>query len=239
MASGMENVTLRSERTGRRVGGTSVSETDGVVGALKSLATSDIRLRKGDALFRAGDRLTAVYAVRIGVIKTITPTESGCERVTGFHLPGDLIGIEGLGTETHDSDAFALDYGDVGVIPISAINERALKDESFHRKLFRLLSSEIVRERDLTLMMGIMRAEQRIAWFLLALGARYARSGFSSTELILRMSREEIGSHLGLKLETVSRLLSRFAEERFIGVNGRTIQIFDRLALQELVHPTQ
>lgn len=235
----MEKMNCRLSTPGRPSAGAAVSERDDVAGVINSLAMSSVRLRKGDALFRAGDHFNALYRVRIGLVKTMVPTVNGFEQVAGFHLPGDLIGVEGLGNEAHDCHALALDYSDIVVIPTSRIDERAREDKCFQRKLFRLLSSEIVRERDLTMMMGVMRAEQRVAWFMLDLGERYARCGYSSTEFILRMSREEIGSHLGLKLETVSRLLSRFAKERFIGVNGRTIRIFDSLALRQLVHPTQ
>jgi CRP/FNR family transcriptional regulator, anaerobic regulatory protein len=232
---GMEEVALPLEHAGRSVTGTSFT-TDGIGGVLAALASSSVHLRKGDALFRAGDRSNALYALHTGIIKTMTPAANWFEQVTGFHLPGEIIGVEGLGNEAHDGHALALDTADVGVIPISRINERVREDGSLQGKLFGLLASAIVRERSLALMMAVMRAERRVAWFLLDLGERYATCGHSSTEIVLRMSREEIGSYLGLKLETVSRLFSRFAEGRLIGVTGRTIRILDPLALRRLVH---
>ena len=121
------------------------------------------------------------------------------------------------------------------MLPFDRIEKLAHEDASFQRHLYRLLSSAIVHERAVTLMLGTMRAEQRLASFLLDLSTRYRMRGYSSTEFVLRMTREEIGSHLGLKLETVSRLFSRFAEEGLIAVNGRLVKLLDRIALQHLV----
>jgi CRP/FNR family transcriptional regulator len=212
-------------------------EDDNSIGLPESLVTSCIRLRKGETLFRSGDPFTAIYSIRAGMIKTVTPCATGLEQVAGFHLAGEVIGVEGLGNEAHDHDAIALDYSSVGVMPILRVKQRAREDRLLQRQLYRLLSSAIVYERGLGLMLGTMRAEQRVASFLLELGERYARCGYSSTEFVLRMTREEIGSHLGLKLETISRLLSRFVGERFISAEGRVIRILDPMALRQLVHP--
>jgi CRP/FNR family transcriptional regulator len=199
------------------------------------LVTKRMRLRKGDVLFRAGDRFTALYAIRLGSCKTVTLTDDGSEQVSGHHLPGDIIGIEGIGGEVHACQAIALEDSEMCVLPFDRIEKLAHDDASFQRHLYRLLSSAIVRERTVTLMVGTMRAEQRLASFLLDLSNRYHARGYSSTEFVLRMTREEIGSHLGLKLETVSRLFSRFAEEGLIDVHGRVIKLLDRIALQELL----
>jgi len=199
------------------------------------LVSTRIRLRKGEALFRAGDRFTALYAVRVGSVKTVTVTDDGSEQVSGYHLPGEIIGVEGIGNDVHACQAVALEDTEVCTLPFERIERLAHDDRSFQHLLYRLLSSAIVRERNVTLMVGTMRAEQRLASFLLDLSNRYQARGYSSTEFVLRMTREEIGSHLGLKLETVSRLFSRFAEEGLIRVNGRVIRLEDRLALQQLL----
>ena len=201
----------------------------------EQLVTSRIRLRKGDVLFRAGDRFNALYAVRVGSCKTVTLTDDGSEQVSGHHLPGEILGVEGVGNEVHACQATALEDTEVCVLPFERMEQLALRDVGFQRRLYRLLSSAILRERTATLMLGTMRAEQRLASFLLDLSNRYQLRGYSSTEFVLRMTREEIGSHLGLKLETVSRLFSRFDEEGLIEVQGRVIKLRDRIALQQLL----
>lgn len=199
------------------------------------LVATRVRLRKGDALFRAGDRFTALYAIRVGSIKTVTSTDDGSEQVSGYHLPGEIIGVEGIGNDVHACQAIALEDTEVCTLPFARIEALAHADPAFQRGLYRLLSSAIVRERSVALTVSTMRAEQRLASFLLDLSNRYQARGYSSTEFVLRMTREEIGSHLGLKLETVSRLFSRFADEGVIRVNGRVVRLEDRARLRELV----
>jgi CRP/FNR family transcriptional regulator len=201
----------------------------------EQLVASRIRLHKGDTLFRAGDRFAALYAIRVGSCKTVTLTDDGNELVSGVHLPGEIIGVEGIGNDVHACQAVALEDTEVCVLPFDRVEQLAHRDASFQRRLYRLLSTAIVRERTATTMLGTMRAEQRLASFLLDLSSRYQARGYSSTEFVLRMTREEIGSHLGLKLETVSRLFSRFDEEGLIEVQGRVIKLRDRIGLQQLV----
>ena len=199
------------------------------------LVSTRIRLRKGDVLFHAGDRFTSLFAVRTGSCKTVVVTHDGSEQVCGHHLPGEVIGYEGIGSEQYSTQAVALEDSEVCVLPFERIEGLAQRTPAFQRLLYRLLSAAIVRERASTIMLGTMRAEQRLAAFLLDLSNRYRSRGFSSSEFVLRMTREEIGSHLGLKLETVSRLFSRFAEEGLIDVHGRVIRILDAIGLQRLL----
>jgi len=201
----------------------------------RDLVSTHIRLHKGDVLFRAGDRFTALYAIRVGSCKAVTLTDDGSEQVTAHHLPGEIIGVEGIGNGVHAARAVALEDTEVCVLPFDRVEQLAHEDRSFQRQLYRLLSMAIVRERNSTMMLGTMRAEQRLATFLLDLSNRYQVRGYSSTEFVLRMTREEIGSHLGLKLETVSRLFSRFDEEGLIEVHGRVIKLRDRIGLQQLL----
>lgn len=199
------------------------------------LVSTRIRLRKGDVLFHAGDRFTSLFAVRTGSCKTVAVTHDGSEQVCGHYLPGEVIGYEGIGSEQYSTQAVALEDSEVCVLPFERIEGLAQRTPAFQRFLYRLLSEAIVRERVSTIMLGTMRAEQRLAAFLLDLSNRYRSRGFSSSEFVLRMTREEIGSHLGLKLETVSRLFSRFAEEGLIDVHGRVIRILDAIGLQRLL----
>ncbi|HEY3566025.1 MAG TPA: helix-turn-helix domain-containing protein, partial [Casimicrobiaceae bacterium] len=200
-----------------------------------SLVAHRVRLRKGDVLFRAGDRFAGLYAIRFGSCKTVTTTDDGSEQVSGYHLQGEILGVEGFGNDAHACNAIALEDTEVCVLPLDRIEKLAHEEPTFQRRMYKLLSGAIVRERTVTLMVSTMRAEQRLASFLLDLSNRYQARGYSASEFVLRMTREEIGSHLGLKLETVSRLLSRFADEGLIDVSGRVIRLLDRLALSQLV----
>ena len=201
----------------------------------EQLITTRIRLRKGDVLFRAGDRFTALYAIRLGSCKTVMLSDEGNEQVAGYHLPGEIIGVEGMGNDVHGCQAIALEDTEVCTLPFERVERLAREDVSFQRRLYRLLSGAIARERTTSLMLGTMRAEQRLASFLLDLANRYQMRGYSSSEFVLRMTREEIGSHLGLKLETVSRLFSRFDEEGLIQVQGKIVKLVDRIGLQQLI----
>jgi CRP/FNR family transcriptional regulator, anaerobic regulatory protein len=199
------------------------------------LVSTRIRLRKGDVLFRAGDRFTALFAVRVGSCKTVSMTDDGSEQVSGHYLPGEIMGVEGIGGDVHTCQSVALEDSEVCVLPFDRVEKLAQREGAFQHQLYRLLSAAIVRERTSAMMLGTMRAEQRLAAFLLDLSNRYRARGYSSTEFVLRMTREEIGSQLGLKLETVSRLFSRFHEEGLIEVQGRVVKLVDRIGLQQLL----
>lgn len=206
-----------------------------MVAAIDRLVTTRIRLRKGDVLFRTGDRFNALFAIRSGSCKTVMLTDDGREQVVGNHLPGEIMGIEAIASDTHNCQAVALEDSEVCAIPFDRIEALAQSDQSFQRNLHRMMAREIGRGRSAALMLGTMRAEQRLSWFLLDLSNRYQARGYSSIEFVLRMTREEIGSQLGLKLETVSRLFSRFHDEALIHVRGRIVTLLDRIALQQLI----
>lgn len=205
------------------------------IALFEQLVTARTRLHKGDVLFRAGDPFTALYAIRVGSCKTVTLTHDGVEQVSSYNLPGEIIGVESLGGGVHVCHAVALEDTEVCVLPYERMERLAHEDFGFQRWVHRLLSAALMRERTTTLMLGTMRAEQRLASFLLDLSSRYQLLGYSSTEFVLRMTRDEIGSQLGLKLETVSRLFSRFDEEGLIDVQGRVIKLRDRIGLQQLL----
>jgi CRP/FNR family transcriptional regulator len=200
-----------------------------------ALLGNRIRLRKGDTLYRAGEPFTSLYAIRIGSLKTTVLAEDGREQVSGYHMLGDIIGLDGIGTDRHGCQAIALEDTDVCVLPFERIEDVARDVPALQHNLHRLLSKEITRDQNVMLLLGSMRAEERLAVFLLSLADRYKRRGYSSTEYVLRMTREEIGSYLGLKLETVSRLFSRFQEEGLIQVQGRAVKLLDPTALKRLV----
>lgn len=165
-------------------------------------------------------------------------TPSGQEQIAGYHLAGELLGAEAICTRTHGCTIVALEDAEVYAIPFDRMEALVRGNGELQQSLTSLLSREIGRERKMMVMLGTMRAEQRLASFLLDLADRYRERGYSSCEFVLRMTREEIGSHLGLKLETVSRLFSRFHKEGLIRVRGRDVTLLDRFALQQLVDAT-
>ena len=208
------------------------------VDRLDELVSTRKSLIRGDSLFRAGDEFQSLYAVRTGFFKTCVTLEDGRDQVTGFQMTGELLGIDGIGTDQHTCDAVALEDSEVCVIPYARLDELSRKFDVLHHHFHKVMSREIVRDHGVMLLLGSMRAEERLATFLLNLSQRFTARGFSALEFILRMTREEIGSFLGLKLETVSRLFSRFQDDGLIAVQQKHIRIVDIPGLKQvLVRP--
>ncbi|MEO8305438.1 MAG: fumarate/nitrate reduction transcriptional regulator Fnr [Betaproteobacteria bacterium] len=201
---------------------------------LDAMITSQTRFKKGEILYRAGEPFTALYAIRLGSCKTTVLAEDGREQITGYHMLGDIIGLDGIGTERHACEAIALEDTQVCALPWDRLEELARAIPPLQHNLHRFLSRDIGRDQSMMLMLGSMRAEERLAGFLLNLSERYQRRGYSSTEFVLRMTREEIGSYLGLKLETVSRLFSRFQGAGLLQTQGRSVKLFDLASLGQL-----
>ena len=202
---------------------------------LDSLVAVRRTVRRGETLFRSGDRFESVYAVRAGFFKTRVSSEDGRDQVTGFQMAGELLGLDGIGTERHTCDAVALEDSQVCVIPYSQLERLSREFTDLQRQFHRIMSREIVRDHGVMLLLGSMRAEERLAAFLLNLAQRLKARGFSPSALVLRMTREEIGTYLGLTLETVSRCFSRFQEDGVLQVKQRQVRIVDAAALQRLV----
>jgi CRP/FNR family transcriptional regulator, anaerobic regulatory protein len=191
---------------------------------------------RGQALFRSGEAFRSIYAVRTGFFKTCVSTADGRDQVTGFQMAGELLGLDGIGTDQHHCDAVALEDSQVCVIPYSQLEDLSREFTELQRQFHKIMSREIVRDHGVMLLLGSMRAEERLAAFLLNLAQRLKARGFSSSALVLRMTRDEIGSYLGLKLETVSRAFSRFQDEGLLEVKQRSIRIVDEEALRRLVN---
>jgi CRP/FNR family transcriptional regulator, anaerobic regulatory protein len=192
-------------------------------------------IRRGEYLFRAGDKFDSLYATRTGFFKTKLLLEDGREQVTGFHMAGELMGLDGIGPERHACDAVALEDSEVCVIPFERLEGFGREMEALQHHFHKVMSREIVREHGVMMLLGSMRAEERLAAFLLNLSQRLSTRGYSAHEFNLRMTREEIGSYLGLKLETVSRAFSKFQEEGLIAVQQKNIRILDTPRLREIV----
>lgn len=188
------------------------------------------RVRRGEPIFRAGADFVALYAVRSGFFKSRVLLEDGRVQVTAFHMPGEIVGMDGLGGGKHASDVIALEDGEICIIPASRLHEPALQ-----RPLHLLMSREVVRGQGVMLLLGTLRAAERVATFLVNLSLRFTARGHSPRDLHLRMTRGEIGSYLGLSLETVSRQFSRFQDAGHIVVHQKHIRIVDLLGLQALM----
>ncbi len=204
---------------------------------IDDLVTNRRRVKRGDALFHNGEKFTNLFAIRTGFFKTCITSEDGRGQVTGFQMAGEIVGLDGIVNDTHTCDAVALEDSDVCVMPFSRIEEISREVSSLQHHVHRIMSREIVREHGVILLLGSMRAEERLAAFLLNLVQRLHARGFSQSELILRMSREEIGSYLGMKIETVSRTFSKFVEENIVEVKQRHVRILNTNALKEIVNP--
>jgi len=197
------------------------------------------KVKRGATLFRNGENFTSLYAIRTGFFKTCVATEDGRDQVTGFQMAGEIIGLDGIVNDHHTCDAVALEDAEVCVMPFDRIEELSREVTALQHHVHKIMSREIVREHGVMLLLGSMRAEERLAAFLLNLVQRLHARGFSQSELVLRMTREEIGSYLGLKLETVSRTFSKFVEEGIVEVKQRHVRILDTDALKRIVNSQQ
>jgi CRP/FNR family transcriptional regulator, anaerobic regulatory protein len=194
------------------------------------------RVKRGDTLFSAGAEFSAVYAIRSGFFKTSVVDGEGREQVTGFHMGGELMGLDGLGSGMYNGSAVALEDSEVCVLPYALIEEMAREVPALQRNLHAVLAREIVRDHGVMMLLGSMRAEERLATFLINLSKRFMRRGYSASDFHLRMTREEIGSYLGLKLETVSRLFSAFQKDGHIDVQQKHVRIVSIAGLQSLLN---
>ena len=193
------------------------------------------RLKKEEYLFRVAEPFTSLYAIRTGFFKTTVASQDGRDQVTGFFMSGELLGMDGICSRMHSCDVVALEDSEVCELPFARMEELGQSIPSIQTHFFRLMSREIVRDQGVMLLLGNMRAEERIVAFLLNLSQRLHSRGFSAHDFILRMSREEIGSYLGLKLETVSRTLSKFHHEGLISVEHKHIKILEAETLKKMV----
>ncbi len=191
-------------------------------------------IQKGQELFKAGEGLKALYAIRSGSVKSYTISEQGDEQITGFHLAGDLIGFDAINTGNHPSFAQALETAMVCEIPYEILDDLSGKLPRLRQQIMRLMSNEINGDQQMILLLSKKTAEERLASFLHALSNRFYLRGFSAREFRLSMTRGDIGNYLGLTVETVSRLLGRFQKNRIIEVDGKYIRIVDLSALAAL-----
>lgn len=188
-------------------------------------------LKKGEFLFRQGDAFSSVFAVRAGALKTFTLSDGGEEQITGFHLPSELVGLSGVDTDQYPVSAQALETTSVCEIPFERLDELSVQLPQLRRQLMRVMSREIRDDQQMMLLLSKKTADERIATFLVNLSARFRARGFSANQFRLAMSRNEVGNYLGLAVETVSRVFTRFQQNGLLNAEGKEVQILDPIEL--------
>lgn len=191
-------------------------------------------LQKGAHLYRQGDEFGEVYAVRSGALKAYRMTDDGREQVTGFYLPGEIVGMDGISQSRHASSARALETSAVCEIPFSSLEKLSASVPQLQRHFFQLMSREITEDQQLITLLSKSSADARIAALLLSISMRNARRHLSATRFRLSMSRVDIGNYLGLTVETVSRVFTRLQKTKVLEVSNREITILDEAALRQL-----
>ncbi len=191
-------------------------------------------VHSGDLLFKEGSENRGIYAVRSGSVKTFAMTESGEEQVLGFHLPGEIVGLAGLDQSVHNCSSKALETSSICEMPLDDLEEICLQIPSLQKQLLKLISREISQDHKMLLLLAKKNSDQRVATFLLSLSGRFKLRGLSSDSFILSMSRQDIANYLGLAVETVSRILTKFSEDNIVEVTRRSIQIVNHDRLLEI-----
>ncbi|MEI5997632.1 fumarate/nitrate reduction transcriptional regulator Fnr [Paraburkholderia bengalensis] len=204
---------------------------------LEALICTARAVRRGESLYRAGDSFDNLYAVRSGSLKTVMAHRDGREQVTGLRLAGEALGLDGISSDQHACSAVALEDSSVCIIPYAALKHLCREIGSMQERLHKLMGEQIVREAAQMMVLGSLSADERVAAFLLDISERNAQRGYSSAEFNLRMTREDMGSYLGMTLETVSRTLSRFQKRGLIDAQGRFIHIVDPEGLRQVGPP--
>lgn len=206
-----------------------IARTD--IECLDEVIQSRVPLECGEALFHAGDPFTNVYVVRTGTVRTTLPEQDGSEQVIGFHLPGELLGLEAISDEVHHCDAVALERTSLCMVPFTQLEDVAVRVPGLQHQLHRLISREMIEDQQHLVALGRRTARDRIALFLHSLSERLEGAGYDGADLRLAMSREDIANYLGLALETVSRMLTKLTEDGVLEVDRRRVRIRDRRAL--------
>lgn len=192
------------------------------------------RIKRDQSLYRFESPFTSLYAIRLGHFKTFQINNNGSQQITGFHMAGELLGMDAIATGQHQCEAIALEDSDICEIPFARLEELFQNMPQLLRQFHRIMSKEISREQGVMLALSSMSAQQKLAAFLINLSSRYAARGYSATRFQLRMTREEIGNYLGLAIESVSRLLSNFKKSGVIDVQHRELELLDMPTLRAI-----
>lgn len=192
------------------------------------------KMSKGDYLYRAGDEFRSLYAIKYGSMKSYGSTLDGKEQITGFHLTGELLGLDAIDTGKHQCNAMALEDTEVCELPFTSLEDLQHELPTLQKEFARIMSREIVHDQHMLMMLGSTGAEQRMARFLLNLHKRMQVRGANNKELVLTMTRQDIGNYLGMAFETVSRQLARLQESGMLTIQNKTIRLLDIEGLEGL-----
>ncbi|HET6553077.1 MAG TPA: helix-turn-helix domain-containing protein [Dyella sp.] len=194
-------------------------------------------LERGKALYRVGDAFHSLFVVRSGALKTFVLNEEACQQVIGFHLPGEIVGVDALASGRHASQAEALERTSICELPFSELERVTSQIPTLHRQLLRVISREVVQEHQHLVTMGQQQAQVRLAIFLKSLADRYETLHRDGSHLMLPMSRQDIASYLGLVVETVSRLFTRFETMGILAVQRKSVTVLRPDLLAQLCRP--
>ncbi len=182
-------------------------------------------VKAGRLLFRHGEKFASLFAIRTGAFKSYVALEDGNEQVTGFQMSGELLGLDGIASDHHTCNVMALEDSEVCIMPFRQLEELAHNIPLLQRHFHKIMSSDIFNQKQINIVLAGMRAEARLAAFFLNLVDRLHARGLSQSDILLRMTRQEIGSYLGIKPETVSRVFSKFSKNGLMEVSHRSIRI--------------
>ena len=205
------------------------------VDRLEKIVKRNRPVQRGQILFSPGDHFRSLYVIKTGAVKTFTQTPSGDEHVVGFHLPGEMLGLDAIQDDRHGCFAKALETTAICEVPFDNLEQLSASIPSLQHQLLRLMSKEVSAEANMISLLNNSTAEERLASFLISLSERFRRRGFSATDFFLAMSRQDIGSYLGLALETVSRLFTRFQDQGILQVERKHVRILDMDRLRGLL----
>ncbi len=210
--------------------------TDDEMDHLERVVIHKPTVQAGEALYFAGDEYRGLCAVRSGSFKTVLTTPDGAEQITGFYLPGELLGLDGLGNDRYRCSAIALETSSVCEIRKEDFKAMCRQVPNLQTQILHLMGDKFSQDQERLLALGQLKGEERIATFLLSMGTRLKTRGFSSTRFNLTMARHDLANYLGLAVETLSRMLSHLQEDGVIAVNRRSIEILDEARIRELAH---
>ncbi|MGM0634196.1 MAG: fumarate/nitrate reduction transcriptional regulator Fnr [Pseudomonadota bacterium] len=193
-------------------------------------------LKKGDHLYRQCDPFRSVFAVRSGSFKSYVLNTEGVSRVTGFYLPGEIIGMDGIANREHVNSVMALEHSSICEIPFVQLERLSQQLPNLQSRFFSIMGNEIAKDQQIHTLLSSYSAEERVASFLLSISARHARCQLSAERFLLHMTRGDIGEYLGLTLETVSRIFSGLQKKEIIQLSGREVRILELQALKDLIH---
>lgn len=203
---------------------------------LDSIVKRGRPLQKGHYIYRSNDEFRSVYAVRSGAMKTFTLNEQGVEQITGFYLPGEILGLDGIGDDVYTNSAMALETSAVCEIPFGQMEDLSLTIPSLQRRFFKIMSREITDDQKLISLLSKCSAEERVASFLLSISTRHQNRQLSGKSFHLPMSRTDMANYLGLTIETTSREISKLNKKEIIKLNRNEVDIVDFETLREIAN---